>query len=248
MGHSNHNSGQVHTLQLRGSKSAFLLAMMIAVGLHTLILLLPLPGKAPEPQTVSTRIDLELVGIVSKPASEKKTSFQMPAPEPVAAPTVRQPELTSIPPRKAPVSAALPASSFEPLAPIQRDLQSMNAAEKASLTHSILSSQFITQDSAADQIFGKQITTISTTYSAEHSRADFHIPEKANMIRMLDQPMQDLPFAYTPDLIYFAYDPGIKGGLQRFWDVITPEFGWRSNNGTEIRCAWLLVIAACGWK
>jgi len=65
---------------------------------------------------------------------------------------------------------------------------------------------------------------------------------------MLEQPLPDMPFAYTPGLVNFDYDPGVKGDLQRFWDVITPEFGWRTNNGTEFKCVWVLVIAACGWK
>ena len=65
---------------------------------------------------------------------------------------------------------------------------------------------------------------------------------------MLDQPMPDLPFAYTRGLVKFAYDPGLKGDLQRFWDVITPEFGWRTKNGTEFRCIWVLIIGGCGWK
>jgi len=68
------------------------------------------------------------------------------------------------------------------------------------------------------------------------------------MIDMLDQPMPDVPFAYTPGLIYFAYDPGLKGDIQRFWDVITPEFGWRTKYGTEVRCKLILVIVGCGWK
>ena len=68
------------------------------------------------------------------------------------------------------------------------------------------------------------------------------------MLTMLNRPMQDLPFEYTPGLVHFAYVPGVRGDLQRFWDVITPEFGWRTNNGTEVRCKLLLVVIGCGWK
>ena len=76
----------------------------------------------------------------------------------------------------------------------------------------------------------------------------FQFPEQENMITMLNQPMPELPFAYKAGLVNFAYDPGIKGDLQRFWDVITPEFGWRTKHGTEVRCIWILVIGGCGWK
>jgi hypothetical protein len=119
----------------------------------------------------------------------------------------------------------------------------MNTAERTRLTHTILSSQFITEESAADQLFGPAIAR----YAIE-TRKDFHYPGKANLVTMLDQPMQELPFEYTPGLIHFAYAPGVKGDLQRFWDVITPEFGMITDHGTEIRCIWALIIAACGWK
>ena len=65
---------------------------------------------------------------------------------------------------------------------------------------------------------------------------------------MLDQPLPDLPFAYTHGLVNFAYEPGVKGDLQRFWDVITPEFGWRTKYGTEVKCILILVVAGCAWK
>ena len=35
--------------------------------------------------------------------------------------------------------------------------------------------------------------------------------------------------------------------LQRFWDKLTPEFGWRTKNRTKVQCRWVLVIVACGW-
>lgn len=110
------------------------------------------------------------------------------------------------------------------------------------LSPGILSSQFIRQESAADKIFGP-------SYQADPQPVQkaFHFPQQANMITMLDRPIVDLPFQYTPGLIEFAYDPGLKGDVQRFWDKITPEFGWRTNYGTQIKCKWILVIAACGW-
>ena len=119
----------------------------------------------------------------------------------------------------------------------------MTPMEKTLLTHTILSSQFITDEPAADQLFGPVIAR----YSIE-TQKEFHYPDKASLVSMLDQPMQELPFAYTPGLIQFAYAPGVKGDLQRFWDVITPEFGWITDHGTEVRCIWVLVIARCGWK
>jgi len=111
------------------------------------------------------------------------------------------------------------------------------------MTNTILARQFITEESVTDQIFGKQSQQKHTELIKE-----FHYPVRPDMLVMLKRPMQELPFAYTPGLINFAYEPGVKGDLQRFWDVITPEFGWITDNGTEFKCKWLLVIAGCGWK
>ena len=145
---------------------------------------------------------------------------------------------------KAASQTVLPTSHAAPLTSIKRDLESMNTEQRTRLTHSILSSQFITEDSATDLLFGKPIADVQK----EFTHQEFHFPQRPNLVKILDQPMQELPFDYTPGLVYFAYDPGIKGDLQRFWDVITPEFGWTSKYGTEVKCIWVLVIAACGWK
>jgi len=211
------------------------LALAIALGLHALILLLPLPGQSPGARPVSAQIELRL------------TTFDpIPVPQPVPEPRDTRPE--SVPLVKATSQAALAASRAATLAPIKHAPEQMNTEEKHPLTNIILSSQFITEDSAADQLFGNPIVGYSTEIQKEFHQKAFHYPERPNLLAMLDQPMQELPFAYTPGLVRFAYDPGIKGDLQRFWDVITPEFGWTSNYGTEVKCVWVLVIAACGWK
>ena len=136
-----------------------------------------------------------------------------------------------------------------PTTPVQfarqskRDLDNMSDLEKVQLMDTILARQYISEESAADQLFGKLPVQDSTEI-----RKEFHYPTGPNMIAMLDQPMPDVPFAYTAGLINFAYDPGVKGDLQRFWDVITPEFGWRTKYGTEVKCIMILVIIGCGWK
>ncbi len=126
---------------------------------------------------------------------------------------------------------------------LQPDLNTMSKIERRQLTNTILARQFFTEESAVDQLFGKPLPQHNTEIQKE-----FHYPLRQNMISMLDQPMPEVPFGYTPDLVYFAYEPGVKGDLQRFWDVITPEFGWRTKYGTEVKCILLLVIVGCGWK
>jgi hypothetical protein len=127
--------------------------------------------------------------------------------------------------------------------PLQPELDKMSEPEKRTLTSTILARQFITEESASDRLFGRPLVQDSGEL-----QKDFHYPLRPDLLEMLDQPVPDLPFAYTPGLVYFAYDPGVKGDLQRFWDVITPEFGWRTRYGTEFKCVLVLVIVGCGWK
>lgn len=123
------------------------------------------------------------------------------------------------------------------------DLEHMDAVERSRLTSTILSRQFITEKSVADRIFGLPLEQ----RDPDEGRG-FHFPHRQDMVSMLDQPLPNIPFEYSPGLIHFAYDPGLKGELQRFWDVITPEFGWTTKHGTEVKCIWVLVIGGCGWK
>jgi len=99
---------------------------------------------------------------------------------------------------------------------LEHDLEKMSEQAKRRMTNSILTRQFISEQSEADKLFGKPLVA----YSSEPQKA-FHYPVRQDMIAMLDQPMPEVPFAYTPRLINFAYDPGLKGDLQPFWDVIT---------------------------
>jgi len=235
----------IHTPAMTNSRfnPAIWLALLIALGLHGLILLLPLSGQKPDTTPVSAQIELRLTKFEPPPVAEEIFLVEPespPPPAPLPTPIVQDKPVPLVKTPSQVVEATPPATT---LAPIERDLEQMTPVEKTQLTYTILSSQFITDESVADQLFGPVVARYST-----ETRTEFHYPEKANLVAMLDQPMQDLPFEYTPGLIHFAYAPGVKGDLQRFWDVITPEFGMITDHGTEIRCVWVLVIAACGWK
>ena len=229
-------------------KSSIGLAIVIAFGFHALILILPLTGKTPAPENTSAQIEVQLTTFTvpsppppveaapPEPIPEQEP-VQEPIPEPVESIVETKPEIEAVEPEPTPV---MPLTQVTEM---RRDVDSMTDTEKRRLTRTILSRQFITEESAADKIFGKPFEPISTA-----SQEDFHYPSRPDLLDQLNRPMQKLPFAYTHDLVYFAYDPGAKGGLQRFWDVITPEFGWRTKYGTEVRCIWVLVIVGCGWK
>lgn len=152
------------------------------------------------------------------------------------------------PPRKARVADSVrrEASTATPLAepaPPAQHFERLTEAQKRRMASAIRSRYQFGEETVGEQIFGRRLDSGSAM-----ARKDFQWPERSDLISMLDQPLPEVPFAYTPGLVRFAYDPGVRGDLQRFWDVITPEFGWRTDNGTEFKCVWVLVIAACGWK
>jgi hypothetical protein len=234
-----------------GKKAGIWLAFSFALGLHFILLLLPITSQIPVPENSRTPIELQLTTISSQseipllPMPEPEEPLPEPEPETI-------PELPPEPPKvvleeqtePVPVASEPPALTTGLVARnLPPDMDNMSEPEKIQLTNTILARQFFTEESAADQLFGKPLVQNNTEIQQE-----FHYPLKQNMVTMLDQPLPDMPFAYTPDLVYFAYEPGVKGDLQRFWDVITPEFGWRTKYGTEVRCILVLVIVGCGWK
>jgi len=236
-------NGQAQLARKRtGSSTSTWLALTAALLIHAIILSIPVvrqlaPGIEPDP-----RIEVQLLG--SHPqATSPQVNIALPTPLPEPVPEPLQAESPK-PLARIVEKPTEPPPHFLP-APLQRqrDLKQLSAEEKNRLTTVILSRQFITEKSVTEQLFGKPLEQHHTEWQRE-----FHIPQKQDLLAMLNRPMQDLPFAYKPGLIHFAYAPGVKGDLQRFWDVITPEFGWKTKNGTEFRCVWLLVVAGCGWK
>jgi len=226
-------------VQIRtGKKTGIWLALAVALGLHTIILLLPITRQEPPAKNNRVQIELQLTTFTPPPLPP-----QIPVQPPETILPVSVPELPK-------AIAEAQADAKPPITTVNlqaRDLEhdpgTMSARTKEQLTNAILARQFISEESEVDKLFGKPLVQFSS-----EPQKEFHYPVRQNMISMLDQPMPDVPFAYTPGLIRFAYDPGVKGDLQRFWDVITPEFGWRTKNGTEFKCIWVLIIGGCGWK
>ena len=235
-------------IKTRTEKNAGIwLTFAFALGLHFILLIVPIANQMPVPENSRASIELQLTTFSSQPAPPllPVPEPQEPLPEPI-------PELTPEPPKvvleeqtePVPVATEPPALTTSLVERnLPPDLVNMSEPEKRQLTNTILARQFFTEESAVDQLFGKPLMQNSTEI-----QQGFHYPLKQNMMTMLDQPLPDVPFAYTPDMVYFAYEPGVKGDLQRFWDVITPEFGWRTKYGTEVRCILVLVLVGCGWK
>lgn len=224
-----------------GEKSGFWFALVAALALHAIFLLIPMVGQTPGKNEVTVQIELQLTTnhpeLPKDPVTEPESLLE-PLPEPK--PESPVPRNVAESPQKPKTPILTPAP---PIREPEPDIERLTQDQKTRLANAILMRQFLSEESAVDKIFGKPLEP-----QTSEPRKEFHYPARQNMITMLDQPMPDLPFTYTPGLIYFAYDPGVKGDLQRFWDVITPEFGWRTDNGTEFKCKLILIIAACGWK
>lgn len=223
-----------------GKKPGIWLAFLIALSFHAVILFLPVAQKTSLNEDNRAQIEVELIKVTLKAQA---------LPEPFKIPEVASAEVAPvIPPLERMVETkteqppTIPEPEFTPK-DLDSDFDKLSRAEKKQLTNAILSAQFITEESVTEQIFGKQFDL-----QIADPQKEFHFPERQSMIAMLDQPMPEVPFAYTAGLVRFAYAPGVKGDLQRFWDVITPEFGWRTRNGTEFKCIWVLIIGGCGWK
>ena len=235
-------------MQIRtGRKAGIWLALCCALALHAIFLLLPIARQIPPDDKLLSMIELQLTSF-----SPRSSALLEPLAKPEALPPEPEPVLLSeqavtAPENETEVSPVVAESAPVKTSPVARnlrpDLDSMSEPEKKQLKNTILARQFFTEESAVDQLFRKPLPQYNTEI-----RKDFHYPLRPDLIAMLDQPLPEVPFAYTPDLVYFAYDPGVKGDFQRFWDVITPEFGWRTKYGTEVKCIMVLVIIGCGWK
>ncbi|NOR19527.1 MAG: hypothetical protein GQ538_05510 [Xanthomonadales bacterium] len=220
-------------------KSRIWLALVIALGLHVVIFFLPATRQSLNSGDKRAQIEVQLINPIQQPTM----------PVPVMAPDPPlpelEPEIESLD-RVVETKADTALANPEPAALTHEsgsDFDRLSNTKEKHLANTILSAQFITEESISEQIFGKQFDL-----EIADPQKEFHFPARQGMVAMLDPPMPELPFAYTPGLVRFAYAPGVKGDMQRFWDVITPEFGWRTKNGTEFKCIWVLIIGGCGWK
>jgi len=231
-----------------GERAGIWLALALALLLHVIFLFMPLAGKNRPIGDLQAPLEIQLTtadkqtpeNLLPEPQAQPREPVVEETPKPPAPPLDEPPDtLAESPPAKElpPPPATPPARELAP------ESSDMSEVERKVLTSTILSRQYITEESAADRLFGKPLVQDSGDV-----RKEFHYPLRPDLIEMLNKPLPDLPFEYTPGLIYFAYDPGMKGELQRFWDVITPEFGWRTKYGTEVKCALILVIVGCVWK
>jgi len=225
----------------RGDWAGIWLAISLALALHVIFLFIPIALKDQPVEGLERSFEIELALVKKRPPA---TLAPDPGPDAGSLEPAVEPPPAVPPAKNSPETlTASPPGVTAPEPYFEHDFDRMGALEKEVLTSTILARQYITEESVVDRLFGKPLVHGSSDF-----QKDFHYPLRKDLIEMLNQPLPDLPFDYTAGLIYFAYDPGLKGELQRFWDVITPEFSWRTRYGTEVKCALIVIIPGCVWK
>ncbi|MEM7704651.1 MAG: hypothetical protein AAF358_03810 [Pseudomonadota bacterium] len=73
------------------------------------------------------------------------------------------------------------------------------------------------------------------------------LADQTNLLTELDGPLPQLPFEPGEMGLRF-YSAGVKGDIARTFDRITPEFGFVTNFGLEVRCKYVLIVVSCGWR
>ena len=139
-----------------GSRTSIWLALAAALGLHAIVLLLPISRQIPLTDSSPAQIELQLTTF-----SPHQAAPQVPEP-----PTIPEPEI--VPPQVIPEpeegiaevkpEVIQPEPPPDPLIEMQvNEFTDLSESERNRITRSILSAQFITQESEADKLFGKPL-------------------------------------------------------------------------------------------
>ena len=209
----------------------FYAALGVALAVHAALMLLPFQKQQAHPAKAAGLLKVHLAALPAKAARAEELHLD---PKPLAAAQAPPAAIEPMPP--APRAAVPPvASKPEP--------NRVEGPEPERLRHSILASQFLggrQEDNASFSLAPRQ--------KNPEVQTEFHLPHRASMYEVMMPPLPDLPFAHQPGFVEFSYTaPGFLGELQYFFDVITPEFEFKTKHGTRVKCALILVIAGCAW-
>ena len=198
---------------------SFVLLFAAVTLLHLLLLLIPVVRQLAPDKAPSTVVSVRL-----NPQVEEE-----PVPEPLLEPEPFEPP-PLIPPE--PVELAeLPEPEPDPAAPAPVEKPHINA-------HRILTD--LREKQNADPVTG-------FTPADVDEKPDYYVRYQPVLEEMLNEPSLQLPFRDTRIYLVDSYDDGPAGAMQRFWYNVTVPFGFTTKNNTRVQCAWILVIAACGW-
>ena len=149
-------------VQIRtGKKTGIWLALAVALALHAVILLLPITRQLPPAENERVHIELQLTSFTPQPPAPETPEQQLetitpvPVPEPFPAPpeTIVKAQ-TEIKPA---ILAANPQARD-----LEHDLEKMSEQTKRRMTNSILTRQFISEQSEADKLFGRPLVAYSS--------------------------------------------------------------------------------------
>jgi len=194
------------------------LFLVLSIAVHALLITAPLAKKTFPAVEQQRSVTLRLV-------TPAKLSQANPPPE--QAPDWREPDIPAL----------------EELPPLPEIISSpvQEVVEQVPLSSSkrVLSSQFDYERSIRQPLFGP--------VEQKGNSPDFYFRQRPTLETVLNQPSLQLPFEDTRIYLVDHYEEGVMGGIEKFWDKVTVPFGFTTKNNTRVQCAWVLVIAACGW-
>jgi len=198
---------------------SFALLFAAVTLLHLMLLLIPVVRQMAPDEESSTVVSIHL----SPQAVEEPAPEPLPEPEPLEPPALTPAEPIEL--------AELPEPEPEPGAPAPVEKPRISA-------HRILSD--LREKQSIDPVTG-------FTPADQDEKADYYVRYQPVLEDAINEPSLQLPFRDTRIYLVESYDNGPAGAMQRFWDNVTVPFGFTTKNNTRVQCAWILVIAACGW-
>jgi len=194
-------------------------AFTLAVILHGLLLTIPAARKAVIEVVSTSAVTVRL----TRPAPSAETPsppegiIVVSKPVPLAEPGKPEPQA---PPKKEPVPVE-PASALPARLNASRILLDLEERRKAD--------------------------PLAFLRPADEKAPEFRIHSGPVLEEVLKEPSLQLPFEDTRIYLVDSYDPGLAGGVERFFDNVTVPFGFTTKNNTRIQCAWILIVAGCSW-
>ena len=197
--------------------------LALAVVLHAVFILVPVTKKMVK--TIAEQRSVE-IRLIASPVARPVERMAQPVPL-VDKQQPGSPVLEELPPVTEPVAVAPP-----PAPEIVRRPPAVNSKR-------VLSSQFDYENAVHRPMFG--------TAEQNEDVPDFYYRERKSLDMVLNRPSLQLPFEDTRIYLVDSYEPGVMGGIDKFWDKVSVPFGFTTKNNTRVQCVWVLVIAGCGW-
>jgi hypothetical protein len=153
-----------------GKKTGIWLALIAALSIHVIIVFLPIGRQLTVSEPPDAQIEIQLTTFSSPPEPQPpEMEVEPPLPEIEPAPHPPRPQ--------PPVMASIPKTED-----LNARLETIDQLERRKLTNSILTRQFITEESVTDKIFGRQVSQQRSEFQKE-----FHYPVRNIIISLLDK-------------------------------------------------------------